>query len=64
VARKNGHEQTEIDALAALRPDALRRITLDALAPFYDFTLDERCAAAGGNGETRRKRSSMRTRNG
>ena len=25
----------------------LRRITLDALAPFYDFTLDERCAAAG-----------------
>jgi DNA topoisomerase VI subunit B len=41
------HEQTEIDALAALHPDELRRIALEALAPFYDFTLDERCAAAG-----------------
>jgi hypothetical protein len=39
------HEQTEIDALAALRPDELQRIALEALAPFYDFTLDERAAA-------------------
>ncbi len=30
------HEQTEIDALAALRPQELRRIALDAIKPFYD----------------------------
>jgi hypothetical protein len=36
------HEQTEIDALAALRPQALRRIALDAIKPFYDGTLQER----------------------
>jgi hypothetical protein len=40
------HEQTEIDALAALRPADLRQIALAAVAPFYDFTLDARCAAA------------------
>jgi hypothetical protein len=32
------HEQTEIDALAALRPDALRDIVERALAPFWDPT--------------------------
>jgi hypothetical protein len=41
-----GHEQTEIDALAALRPDELGRIALEALKPFYDFTLDTQCAVA------------------
>jgi hypothetical protein len=41
-----GHEQTEIDALAALRPDDLREIALAAVAPFYDFTLAARCDAA------------------
>ena len=41
-----GHEQTEIDALAALRPEELRRIALDALKPFFDFDLDARCRAA------------------
>jgi len=41
-----GHEQTEIDALAALRPDDLRQIALDAVAPFFDFTLAARCEAA------------------
>jgi hypothetical protein len=41
------HEQTEIDALAALRPADLRRIARAAVEPFYDFTLDARCAAAG-----------------
>jgi hypothetical protein len=40
------HEQTEIDALAALRPDDLRDIALDAVAPFYDFTLAARCQEA------------------
>jgi hypothetical protein len=40
------HEQTEIDALAALRPDDLRDIALAAIEPFYDFTLDARCQAA------------------
>jgi DNA topoisomerase VI subunit B len=41
----HGHEQTEIDALAALHPGELRRIALEALAPFYDFTLAQRCHA-------------------
>ena len=41
------HEQTEIDALAALRPADLRQIARAAVEPFYDFTLDARCAAAG-----------------
>jgi hypothetical protein len=37
-----GAEQTEIDALAALRPQLLRQIARDAIAPFYDATLDRR----------------------
>jgi Histidine kinase-, DNA gyrase B-, and HSP90-like ATPase len=41
-----GHEQTEIDALAALQPNELRRIALEAVAPFFDFMLDQRCDAA------------------
>jgi hypothetical protein len=40
------HEQTEIDALATLRPDDLREIALAAVAPFFDFTLAARCRAA------------------
>jgi hypothetical protein len=39
-------EQTEIDALAALRPDLLDRIARDAMAPFFDPTLEERLEAA------------------
>jgi hypothetical protein len=41
-----GLEQTEIDALAALRPDALREIAEAAVAPFFDPTLAGRCAEA------------------
>jgi hypothetical protein len=41
-----GVEQTEIDALATLRPDLLRQVARDAIAPFYDFELDRRVAAA------------------
>jgi len=37
-----GVQQTEIDALAALRPDLLRRIANEAIRPFFDSTLDER----------------------
>ena len=37
-----GREQTEIDALAALRPEVLRDITLAALRPFFDNTLADR----------------------
>jgi hypothetical protein len=40
------HEQTEIDALAALRPDDLREIALDAIKPFYDRTLKSRAQTA------------------
>ena len=39
-------EQTEIDALAALRPDLLRQIAVDALGPFFDHTLDARVFSA------------------
>jgi hypothetical protein len=34
-----GVEQTEIDALAALQPDLLRRIARAAIAPFFDTSL-------------------------
>lgn len=41
-----GVEQTEIDALASLQPDLLQRLARNAIAPFYDFELDRRVAAA------------------
>ena len=41
-----GHEQTEIDALAALRPEVLRSIARDAVAPFFDFGLSARARLA------------------
>jgi hypothetical protein len=41
-----GHEQTEIDALAALQPALLREIAENAIAPFYDFTLRSRAEQA------------------
>jgi hypothetical protein len=40
------HEQTEIDALAALRPQELRDIALDAIKPFHDRTLKRRAQTA------------------
>jgi hypothetical protein len=40
------HEQTEIDALAALNPEALERIAWDALGCFYDETLEARIEEA------------------
>jgi hypothetical protein len=43
---KMGVEQTEIDALAALQPELLRQVALNAVAPFYDYTLDGRVAQA------------------
>ena len=42
-----GHEQVEIDALAALQPDTLRQIAHDFVRPFFDATLQARCIAAG-----------------
>ncbi|MBN1631744.1 MAG: hypothetical protein JW990_18470 [Thermoleophilia bacterium] len=41
-----GVEQTEIDALASLRPDLLRTIAQEALAPFFDSTLEARVRRA------------------
>jgi hypothetical protein len=41
-----GHEQTEIDALAALNPDALTAIAREAIRPYYDATLADRTAEA------------------
>ena len=43
---KYGREQTEIDALATLRPDVLRRIVDEAVGPFFDATLGSRVNAA------------------
>jgi hypothetical protein len=44
-----GVEQTEIDALATLRPGLLRQLAVEALAPFYDYTLAERVEQAQGD---------------
>ena len=41
-----GIEQTEIDALAALRPELLQQLARDAIGPFYDATLERRVARA------------------
>lgn len=41
-----GREQTELDAMIALHPGVLRRIAREAIAPFFDDTLKERCAEA------------------
>jgi hypothetical protein len=41
-----GVEQTEIDALATLRPELLRRVARQAIAPFYDAGLARRVQAA------------------
>lgn len=41
-----GVEQTEIDALASLRPALLRQIAETAIAPFFDDTLSHRVAQA------------------
>ncbi|MDQ3481433.1 MAG: hypothetical protein M3423_08940 [Actinomycetota bacterium] len=37
-----GTAQTEVDALAALRPDLLQEIARDAVSPYFDSTLDSR----------------------
>ena len=41
-----GIQQTEIDALLVLRPDALREIVEDAFAPYFDSTLEDRVETA------------------
>jgi hypothetical protein len=43
---ETGVEQTEIDALASLRPELLRQIARDAIAPFYDYELGQRVSRA------------------
>jgi hypothetical protein len=44
----DGLEQTEIDALATLRPDLLRQIVTEAVDPFFDRTLASRVFEAKG----------------
>jgi hypothetical protein len=56
-----GIEQTEIDALAALRPDLLRQIAEDAIAPFYDRSLRRRCEEARDEWEAAAKEAFDRT---
>jgi hypothetical protein len=41
-----GREQSELDAMLALHPGVLRQIAFDAVAPFWDRTLRERCQEA------------------
>jgi hypothetical protein len=41
-----GREQTEIDALAALRPGVLRDIAETAVEPFFDYSLGDRAGEA------------------
>jgi hypothetical protein len=41
-----GVEQTEIDALASLQPELLKEIARDAIAPFWDTTLQSRVTLA------------------
>jgi hypothetical protein len=38
----HGHDQTEIDAMVELHPEALRNAIYDAIRPFYDFDLERR----------------------
>ena len=42
---KMGVDQTEIDSIAAMRPDVLQQMARDAVAPFYDDTLARRVRA-------------------
>jgi hypothetical protein len=57
-----GSEQTEIDALAALRPDELERIAREAVAPYFDARLAERVRDAEAAGRRRfRPRSPTRS---
>ena len=48
-----GREQTEVDALATLRPRELTRIVTKAIAPFYDATLAQRVTSAKSDWEDR-----------
>ena len=43
---RRGREQTEIDALAQLRPRDLERIAENAIKPFWDTTLERRASEA------------------
>ena len=43
---KTGREQTELDALIALHPGALRRLAWEAVEPFFDATLANRVVEA------------------
>jgi hypothetical protein len=42
----HGHDQTEIDAMVELHPDALRKSVFDAILPFYGADLDDCVLAA------------------
>lgn len=54
---KMGVEQTEIDSIATLRPNLLRQIANDAIAPFYDHTLDDRVRQARTEWEQQAQRA-------
>lgn len=41
-----GIEQTELDSIATLRPDVLRKLVIEGIVPFYDLTLDHRSTTA------------------
>jgi hypothetical protein len=47
-----GIEQIEVDAIITLYPDELRELIVEAIAPFFDDTLEERTADAVEEWET------------
>lgn len=56
-----GVEQTEIDALAALRPALLRQIAHEAVTPYFDATLDQRVRQAFQDWQQRAQEALDRT---
>jgi hypothetical protein len=53
----HGHDQTEIDAMVELHPEALRQAVFDAIRPFYDFDLDSRVLHAEGAWQMKAKKA-------
>ena len=54
---EHGLEQTEIDALATLRPDVLRQIVEEGLAPYFDPALERRVQGAESDWRRRARRT-------
>jgi hypothetical protein len=58
-----GREQTEIDALIALRPGAIRDLAEKAIAPFYDPTLQQRARRLSAEWEAQARQELLSNEN-